>query len=131
MNGKITLQKKGQLGEEASPEDSPQSNYSSAWGDASDSDAEQQGLDLEELQESRPPTSIFEDNQAKVTEKGGKGTLWPNTCANTNARTGGARVCNEPLPVPLSGRVNETLDQREQRKYVHEAEHLCRGSLNR
>ena len=59
-------------GREESPPASPSSNYSSAW-ETSESDADG-GLDLDELQETRPsPTTIFEDNQAKMTEKGGKG----------------------------------------------------------
>lgn len=67
---------KGLSGAESSPKGSPHSNYSSAWGDTSDSDADQPCLDLDDLQESRPPTTISEDNQAKLTEKGGKGGSW-------------------------------------------------------
>lgn len=52
------------------------SDGDSAWDESSESDAEG-ALDLDELQETRPsPTSVFEDNQAKMTEKGAKGTTW-------------------------------------------------------
>lgn len=67
----LKLQKKVP-GEIEQPLDSPRSNYSSAW-ETSESDVDE-ALDLDELQETRPsPTTIFEDNQAKMAEKGAKG----------------------------------------------------------
>ena len=73
MSSLHQLQKKGGPAAAAeSPPGSPGSNYSSAW-ETSESDVDG-ALDLEELQEARPsPTTIFEDNQAKMTEKGAKG----------------------------------------------------------
>lgn len=51
---------------------SPRSNYSSAW---ETSESEEEGSDIQGLKAPRPSISLFEDNQAKLKEKGGLGNL--------------------------------------------------------
>lgn len=65
-------QKQGAVRSAEEAQDSPRSDYSSAW-ETSESDVEG-ALDLGEFQDTRPsPTTIFEDNHAKMNEKGAKG----------------------------------------------------------